>query len=414
VTIQGPAAHGSVAGAPRDRDRLIAAVALGCTVISSGLLVWDPRTSELGPTEAATVVGRISFSSADLRRRPADRLGWSDLPAGGEVRELDALFVPPGAEAKVTFLDGTVLELDERSLVVLDAPHLGHRNVSIRQGSVEGTAGAAGLLLNTPQGTAQLSPESGAVLEVQEDLVAMAVTKGEARVGETRFGTGQRGGLSPKGVAAMPKWTVELLEPSRNHRRLFHGEPPRVTLGWAGGAAGRVQLARDRGFAFVLEEHDAAQLTFTARAAEAGVFWWRVVDEAGRPLSESRRFTVLEDVPPSLLSPTEGEVVLTDDKHLGVFSWSQVRGGSHYRFEVSASTHFATVAFSAAVEGLQLRTPLGLDEGRWYWRVRTQDPASSGVEARASPARGFRLIHKPLPEAPVLLNPEIEVEPAEK
>ena len=135
----------TLADTPRDRDWLIAAVALGCTVIASVLLAWNPRSTEGSAVDTAPVVGKVSFSSADLRRRPLHRLGWADLASGGEVRELDALFVPPGAEARVTFLDGTVLELNERSLVVVDLPHAGRRSVSVRQGSVEGSAGAAGL-----------------------------------------------------------------------------------------------------------------------------------------------------------------------------------------------------------------------------------------------------------------------------
>ena len=81
---------------------------------------------------------------------------WNDLASGGEVHELDALFVPPGVEARVTFIDGTTLELDERSLVVVDAAQAGRRNVSVRQGSVEGSAGAGGLLLASRADSVQL------------------------------------------------------------------------------------------------------------------------------------------------------------------------------------------------------------------------------------------------------------------
>ena len=207
---------------------------------------------------------------------------------------------------------------------------------------------------------------------------------------------------------------MQLEEPARNHRQLFVGEPPRVAFRWQAtpSAGARVQLARDRGFAFVLEEHEASEATFTSQRAEAGVFWWRVVDDAGRPISESRRFTVLEDVPPVLLSPREGEVVMSDEKTPAVFSWAQVRGVSHYRLELSATSDFSAVALAIPVDGAQLRTPLTLAEGRWYWRVRSADEAR--LETAPAAMRTLRLIHKPLPEAPVLLNPEIEVEPAPK
>ncbi len=392
-----------------DRDWIIAAVALGCAVVSSGLLLWDPGSSEGSPIDAK-VVGSISFSSADLRRRPASRLGWEPVGRGDAVHELDALFVPPGVEARVTFKDGTLLELDERSLVVIDLPRAGRRNVSVRQGSIEGSAGAAGLSLDTPRGTAQLSPESKAIIEVTKDSVAMAVTKGDGKLGDTALTNGERGGLSEAGAQALGTWPVALEEPVRNQRKFFKEVAPPLTFRWRPIAAeSRVQVARDRGFAFVLEEHSSAEGMFVFNGG-AGVFWWRVVDEAGEPISESRRVTVLEDVPPTLLSPREGDVVLASEQQLGAFSWVPVRGVSRYKLELSSSPNFAMMAWERDVEGAQLRTPMTLPEGRWYWRVRTIDEERG--ESGPSAPRAFRLIHSALPEAPELLNPEIEVEPA--
>ncbi len=393
-----------------DRDWIIAAVALGCLVISSALLAWDPRHAQ-APAVESKVVGTVSFSSADLRRRPASRLGWDEVGRGGVVHELDALFVPPGVEAKVAFLDGTVLELDERSLVVIDLSHAGRRNVSVRQGSVEGRAGPAGLLLSTPQGTAQLSAQSQAIIEVTGDAVAMAVTKGDGLLGSTALASGERGDMSASGTQAQGTWPVSLLEPARNQRRFFRSQAPPLEFRWqkvAGEA--RLQLARDRGFAFVLEEHSASEGSFVFNRGGAGVFWWRIVNEAGQPVSESRRITVLEDVPPTLLSPRDGELVLSSDKQMGVFSWVGVRGVSSYKLEVAPVESFESISWGRQVEGGQLRTPLSLDEGRWFWRVRTLDEERG--ESGPSRPQSFRLIHRALPEAPELLNPEIEVEPA--
>ena len=392
-----------------DRDWIIATVALGCAVVSSVLLVWNPRATQ-GSVVDSKVVATVSFSSADLRRRAASRLGWDALGRGDLVHELDALFVPPGVEAKVTFKDGTMLELDERSRVVIALSHAGRRNVSVRQGSVEGSAGPDGLSLSTPRGTAQLSPQSQAIIEVTGDAVAMAVTKGEGKLGDTPLTNGERGGMGASGTQTQGQWPVTLVEPARNQRRFFREQAPPVTFRWQPAPAeSRLQIARDRGFAFVLQEHGGADGTFVFSRG-AGVFWWRLVNDAGKPVSESRRFTVLEDVPPTLLSPREGEVMLSDEKQPGLFSWVGVRGVSRYKLEVSPDAKFAAVAWEREVEGGQLRTPVTIDEGRWFWRVRTIDEERG--ESGPSQPRAFRLIHRTLPDAPELLNPEIEVEPA--
>lgn len=392
-----------------DRDGLIAAVALVSGLAASVLLVWDPQDAH-GSEIDARVVGTLSFSSADVQRRPANRLGWGALGRGDAVHELDAIFVPPGVEAKVTFKDGTQLELDERSLVVIDASRSGRRNVSIRQGSVEGSAGTAGLALTTPRGVAQLSPQSQAIVDVKADSVAMAVTKGDGRLGDTALADGERGNLDATGTQALGRWPVSLTVPVRSQRRFFVAEPPPIVFEWLGAAPdARLQVARDRGFAFVLEERAAGDGSYTFRGG-AGVFWWRVVDDAGQPLSESRRFTVLEDVPPVLVAPRDGEVLMSNDKQQAVFSWVGVRGVSRYKLELSSAASFNSVEWEREVEGAKLRTPLTLPEGRWYWRVKTIDEERG--ESGPATARAFRLVHSELPEAPELLNPEIEVEPA--
>ena len=128
-------------------------------------------------------------------------------------------------------------------------------------------------------------------------------------------------------------------------------------------------------------------------------------------MSESRRVSVLEDVAPTLLSPRDGEVMLSDDTQPGLFAWIGLRGVSAYKLEISAAENFSAIALEREVEGGQLRTALALDEGRWFWRVRTIDEERG--ESGPSKPRVFRLIHRVLPEAPELLSPEIEVEPAQ-
>ncbi|MBS1154075.1 MAG: sigma factor regulatory protein FecR [Myxococcaceae bacterium] len=239
----------------------------------------------------------------------------------------------------------------------------------------------------------------------------MAVTRGDGQLGDQALAIGERGTSAAGGTQLQPQWPVTLVEPARNQRRFFRDQAPAVTFRWQPAPEeARLQIARDRGFAFVLEERSGAEGTFVLGKGGAGVFWWRLVDEEGEPVSEARRFTVLEDVPPTLLSPREGEVMLSDEKNLTVFSWVGVRGVSRYKLELSDAPNFATLAWEREVEGSQLRTPLTLAEGRWFWRVRTI--AEERGESGPSAPRAFRLIHRALPQAPELLNPEIEVEPA--
>ncbi len=397
------------AAEPKDRDGLLALAALVVALGASALLAFAPSFS--GPPAAeAKVVGKLSVASADLKRRPAHTLGWTTLQRGGEVREHDALYVPPGVEARLTFNDGSVLELDERTLVVVEPPHPGRAHaVSLTQGSLATRAGQSGFEVRTNKGDAEVGAKGEAKLQLQHGQLEVDVEEGVATVGGQALKEGERATTAGQGVQALAPWPVQLKSPKRNERRFFKGAAPPIALEWQGAGLehSTLQLARDRSFAFVLHEEPAAveQWTFTG---DVGVFWWRVVDEAGQPVSEARRFSLLEDVPPQLAAPAQGAVVLSTPEQPAFFSWSQVRGVSRYRFEIAERKDFAAPAFTRDVDGPQLKLALELPEGVWLWRVRPVDDERG--EASASAPKAFRLIHKPLLDAPELLNPTIEVE----
>jgi hypothetical protein len=328
------------------------------------------------------------------------------------VRERDALFVPPGGDARLIFNDGSVLELEASTLVIVELPEGDRRRVSVRKGSIATLAGRAGLELATPFGAAKLSPEAQARLLVDPQNVTLEVSAGKATVeGKGSRATVEAGGrsaLTAQGVTALSPWQVQLTAPKPGWRRFFRGAPPPVELSWAGASEGyRLQLARDRLFTFVSTDVEGAggQATFTP--SQSGIYWWRVVDARGESQSEARKLTLLEDVPPELALPQANATVQGTAQVPVLFSWGQVRGVGRYTLEVSASPLFDTVAFQDTLEGTQVRARLTLDEGTWYWRVRAAE--SDRGDSGASASRAFRLIHKPIIEAPELLAPQIEV-----
>lgn len=398
-----------------DRDAGLALAAAACAAAAIALLAADPTPTSQRPFAQTEPVASVTAASQPLRLRPADELGWRNVTAGARVHERDALFVPPATDARLTFRDGTTLELDERSLVVIEAPPRGRKTVALRQGSFAGVAGNDGMLVSTPQGTAQVAQGGALQVAVNEGKVQLEVTRGQATVAmggqQKTLQGGQRGELSSAGFAEVSPWPVKLEAPTRGQRRFFRGAPPPVEFAWAGalpeGAA--LEVARDRGFAFVIQQQPAAAPRPTFSAVEPGVYWWRVVDAAREPLSEARRFSLLEDVPPAPISPRAGQVVLAAPGRELEFVWSEVRGVTRYRLEISASPDFSRLEAERVVERPQVRDVFGLAEATWYWRVRASDE-DRGDSGSSEPI-AFRLIHKDILDAPELLAPEIEVTP---
>ncbi len=359
-----------------------------------------------------TPLAAVRAASGEVKRRPAAMLGWQRLARDMGVFEGDAVFVPPGAAATLHFDDGTELDLDERSLVVVEVPKQGVRTLQLRQGSVSGRVGEVTLDIQTPNGTAQLGRSSEARVELAQGTLAVAVKKGSAAVAhqgsKTTLAQGQRASASQNGVVAEKPWPVELGEPAANLTRVFSGAPPALSLTWSGAVSpgARVQVARDRFFAFLDRDVPAVGGTLTLERPAVGVSWWRVVDAQGGALSEARRFVFSEDVAPVTMLPRQGDVVLAPEGGVVAFAWTPLVGVSKYRLELSPSQGFEPVTLTHDVTQAEARLPLALPEGTWFWRVRVVDDRDAS--ANSAIAR-FRLIHKGIPEAPELYNPEIEV-----
>ncbi len=394
------------------RDLWLASGSALLATVALALALGSWRITDEAPT--TPTVASVKQSTGEVKIRLALTLGWHAVRRGESVHDGDALFVPPGADTTLSFVDGTELAIDERSLVVVERPRAGTRLVTLRQGAVSSRVGVEGLTLQTPVGEARLASMTEARVELQGEKLEVFVKQGTAKVksengSQKAVLAGQRVLASAQGAAELPDFGVKLLSPDSQARFPFRGKPAAVTLQWEGEPDGaRVQVARDRLFAFVDFERPAAGASLVLAAPSKGVTWWRLVDIDGHPLSEARRFTCIEDVAPIGMSPRNGEVMLVPLGTSASFAWTPLPGISRYQFEISSTQTFETLAVTEVTNGASTRVTLSLNEADWYWRVRAADEASLGMPS--VPLR-FRIIHKGIPDAPELLNPEIEVTP---
>lgn len=375
-------------------------------------------SAALRPTQARTdsertVVARIERATGALQVRPAETLGWQQAARGDGVHEADAVYVPPGAEARVVFLDGTVLELDERTLVVIDPRRDDGRSVTLEKGAVAGLASAVPLTLSTKQGATTLTPRSAARVDLLDGGLDVSVTTGTARVaakGKTSDVVATARARVMDELVLLPSWPVTLSAPEAQFRSLYKGRPAPLTLSWSTTPKGaRLQLARDRLFAFLDSDVAVTDASWQLESPKPGVTWWRLVDASGAPVSEARRFSFVEDLAPANRLPRMGHVVLAPPSSLIEFAWTPLPGVTKYLLEVSASQGFEPLAIHELASGTQVKLTSSLGEGNWYWRVRAADDALG--ECLPSEASRFRVIHKAILDAPELLNPEIEVTP---
>jgi len=396
----------------RDYDWALSLVAMAAAA-SSAYLLTARVAHPAAEARQEPPVGTVAFRVSEVRRRPAGSLVWDALEAGQRVFDQDSVFVPRGSAATLALSDGARLDLEENTLIVVErAPEREDAvRLSLRKGALSGTAGARGLEVRTPSARAALSGTAEARLSVDGRGSEVAVMSGVATVesprGARQVERDQVAAVSPeRGIAVATSSGAALLSPARHFRFYPSGERRALALKWQANTPGEllIQVAADREFREVRWTAPGAQGELSVEPG-AGTYWWRAVDAGGRPESETRTFVVVEESAPSPVSPGSEEVVQAPGVR---FAWSSVASAAEYEVQISADADFARALVEERAFDSHLGWQRALPDGRYFWRVRAVLDGHLGPWSKAVP---FRLVERPLPDAPQLINPIIEVDP---
>lgn len=98
--------------------------------------------------------------------------------------------------------------------------------------------------------------------------------------------------------------------------------------------------------------------------------------------------------PPGLVAPMNMALTVTKDPKTTPleFAWTEVPGAVAYRLQVSPSGMFSNLAVDRKVAGRPTAQVSGLDEGTYYWAVKSID--AKGVESQPSMANRFNLVQQ--------------------
>jgi hypothetical protein len=400
-------------------DLWLSVLCISGTLAICGSLWTDAGTSPRSAS-SGTAVGALAKASADVRRRPARALFWEVLRPGDRLYDRDAVFVPPGVDAKVELQDGSRLELDQDTLTVFESLWTASKAgpplaVTLSHGSVAGQAGAHGLALSTAALTAHLDGQTQAELMVAGDREArLDVQAGAATLAagaaRTTLGSGQGGTLDAAGhLVHLRESALVVDSPPRNARIYYSGSPPVIQLRWRqDGFEHPVEVASSRDFSRPIVAARPKDGAFAFKPPRAGIYYWRVGERDGDFAAPRRKLVVTERVAPLPLTPSDGGVVQQAAGPL-YLSWTAVAGAERYALELTvlegaAAGRVITVEASRGHVWLERALP----EGTYGWRVRAAG-AEMG-ETSFSRQSTFRLAAKPLPNAPEHLHATVEAQ----
>jgi serine/threonine protein kinase len=199
---------------------------------------------------------------------------------------------------------------------------------------------------------------------------------------------GLRGGLpsTPRTPAHVVSGVAEplILSVPRDGQTLWLKHNQIVTFSWSPAIEANhfdLQIASDEDFRnLVISEPVDGKSFRPDRVLTEGSYYWRLQphQKAAQTLGHSR-FTLSYTIAPEVLKPDAGQVIeLPRDLNdlIVPLTWKCKAGALKYRVQVSADVAFQTGLSERMTGGCSVQD-MSLRAGRYYWRVRTEEPSVS-------------------------------------
>lgn len=389
----------------RIREYRIPALLAALAVLLLGAFICDyTRRTGIGSREE---IGSITYKRKGVMRRFADQVVWEKIDQGEQLANADTIRTDGKSEARITLKDGTVLTIDESSMVRLD---LANRRIDFQEGSVQVQAGS-GKELTVKSGDSEIQTQNGSLtLQKTDKDLSVTVHEGSAQVtsgGRTEnVGKNQKAEVGQQGIQ-VKELPVVLLKPNPFQTMATEGDGTSVSFRFEPNNQVRrpvLEVSRDPDF----KDAKRVETPGNARVDLApGTYYWRVTAEDvttnQKAVSETRKVTILRGEPLRLHSPGAGEGVAFHTQPPAVpFAWSADPLAEEYEVEVARDRDFRDIVKTTRTRAAFL-TIDGLEEGVYRWRIRTK-PNQPDTPARMSPTGEFRVYRTDL-TAPETISP---------
>ncbi|MCM2324010.1 MAG: FecR family protein [Oligoflexia bacterium] len=280
----------------------------------------------------------VERREAKVRRKLSSSYVWTQVQQREPLYRRDSLQTGPDSAAAVRFTDGSVLEVGEESLIIID---------DIKDLSLNFVRGSA--IVRKATGDARITAGKDGKAKVEELPVQL--------LSPEHLATVYTPGATPKDLAFT--W--------------------RVRQEKAAGAKHVLQLSPDKSFSprrtqsLSPESADAQELT--AQLAP-GRYFWRVVSETGGAPAVVRELRIVSANPLRLVWPGQGKKVMTWTQEATVpFRWMapEARAEGEHWLELSRDPAFGTLLASEGVRAETSGASLAkISEGTLYWRIRSR------------------------------------------
>ncbi len=395
--------------------------ACAAVVFVAGTLLYleSNRRVQAGGEE----IGRLAQVTNIAQRKYADQVIWESLENDIPVYNKDSIRTGDYSRARVRLADGTEIEIAENSMIVLNISdaatdiNFAYGSINAKRGQ-DGTGGGGGALNITSEDkiiTIDDSSDSDIQLNKGDDSAALdvVVNSGEATVqtesGQaTTIGKDERASLSGETIEVR-KISLRPQGPGAGAQIFLEGRAntTNVSFTWdsvQGNPTVRLAVSRKRDFSQIVLDRSVRGTRAGGNLGQ-GTYYWRLSakNNAGQTdYSEVRTLSVLRNTPLSLQAPASGRSFdYVNNPPFINFSWSENELADSYVVEVARDRAFRNIVQARTVRVRS--TSLSVEEGNYFWRVRTQSDIGGG--SVVSPPNSIRVVRREKVPAPEPIAP---------
>ncbi len=390
-------------------DRRLLIIATFCLVLElvlfmggMGLLPYSPFSAKRGTIEQEKL-GEIQTARRNVRRRGFDSNIWEDSAPKDFVYENDSLLTLSDSSAKLKLRGDLNLELQENTLVVLEASESdGDKQFRLRfsRGDMRSQSGLGRLQVHSGEWVISATQGSDISMRaVDSQRVEVEVHSGDVHVAHALHGQVRELSKDQR-VTLFPEEAGEVVTPSRiltwsdsRPQKIYaHEFPVNAKFKWLGSAETLEVLAPGKG----TESH---KIKKTNKEIELRLHpgSHHLTLKSSTEISRTIALQVMRAPKIIHLTPLPRNRVKTN--HAVLFAWlSEIKAAS-YRLELASDLAFKNIVHTATTKDARVETEIPVT-GSLHWHVIAIDEDGFVIPA----AYAYPLITHPDPLAPPKLR----------
>ena len=374
------------------KEKIFIAFCLVSNCVLSTILYFNITATT--QTSGTDIIGKTTYARNDVQRKFIGRVSWKGLTGESEIFNKDSIITGLNSEVTMNLKDGTIIELGEGSLVVMELSakkikmNVEKGYINVKRDKVDDSQSSFTIVSDKKE----INLKDGELKLTREENTAPKVFIKEGEVDVTVSGKkttllrGETASLREFDIK-VSKQKIKLLEPEDSKFFIFENKAGTIKLRWEVVQSESpekinefiVEVSKNLSFTNIISKKTINKSTYSIQPG-AGTFYWRVQYKDGKSgqweKSETRKFVVLFDKPFALMSPAHQSTIeyAISLPHIN-FAWQEHPIASSYILEISSSKNFKSVlkTMELTVTRFSFQWEWEMEKGRlnkYYWRVK--------------------------------------------